>query len=51
MRVSEVNFRDLRFLYDVSFMHGRETPPLSGSVSVSADRRIVQMKMDDRIQR
>lgn len=49
--VSEVNFRDLRFFYDVSFMHGREAPPLSGSVGVNADRRVVQMTMDDRIQR
>ena len=49
--VSEVTFRDLRFMYDVSFMHGRETPPLSGIVAVNGDRKIVRMEMDGRTQR
>lgn len=49
--VSEVTFRDLRFMYDVSFMHGRESPPLSGTVAVDKDRHIVRMEMDGRPQR
>ncbi len=49
--ISEVSFRDLRFMYDVSFMHGREAPPLMGKVSVNGDRKIVRMEMDGREQK
>lgn len=49
--ISEVSFRDLRFMYDVSFLHGRESPPLTGTVLVNGDRQIVEMRMDDRIQK
>lgn len=45
-----VTFRDLRFLYDTSFVSGRETPPLSGSVFINDDRRVVRMQMDGRTQ-
>jgi len=48
--VSEVTFRDLRFLYDVPFLHGREMSPLSGTVDVNMNRKVVAMEMDDRIQ-
>ncbi len=44
--ISEVSFRDLRFLYDVSIMHGRESPPLSGTVLVKGDRQVLRMSMD-----
>jgi inner membrane protein len=43
-----VTFRDLRFMYDVSFLKGRRDPPLSGSVYVDADRRVICMEMDGR---
>jgi inner membrane protein len=48
-----VTFRDLRFMYDSSFMHGRDNPddpPLSGAVTVNAAHRITRMEMDGRIQ-
>ena len=46
-----VTFRDLRFMYDTSFTSGREDPPLSGTVTLNADRRITRMEMDGHIQR
>ena len=49
--ISEVTFRDLRFMYDASFLHGRETTPLSGTVYVNQDRRIVSTEFDGRLQR
>jgi inner membrane protein len=49
--LSTVTFRDLRFMYDVSFMRGREDPPLSGAAFVNDDRRVVRMEMDGHIQR
>jgi inner membrane protein len=45
-----VSFRDLRFFYDTPFISGREKTPLSGTVDVNAERRVVRMEMDDRIQ-
>ncbi|HZY61618.1 MAG TPA: metal-dependent hydrolase, partial [Edaphobacter sp.] len=33
---TEVNFSDLRFMYDTPFTHSRENPPLSGKVTVDA---------------
>jgi inner membrane protein len=49
--LTTVSFRDLRFLYDTPFFSGREKTPLSGTVYVNTDRRIVRMEMDGRIQR
>lgn len=49
--ISEVTFRDLRFLYDVSFLHGRDSPPLMGTAYVNQDRKIVRMEMDGRAQK
>ena len=46
-----VTFRDLRFMYDAPLMRGRESPPLSGIVSVNDDRRVVRMEMDGHVQR
>lgn len=48
-----VTFRDLRFIYDAPLISGRqnpETPPLSGSVTFNADRRIIRMEMDGHVQ-
>ena len=45
-----VLFRDLRFLYDTSLIHGREDPPLSGSVLVTPQHRVIEMKLGDRVQ-
>jgi inner membrane protein len=46
-----VTFRDLRFMYDVSFMRGREDPPIAGAAYVDGDRRVVRMEMDGKVQR
>jgi inner membrane protein len=48
--LTTVTFRDLRFLYDTPLLTIRKDPPLSGTVSLDADRRVVQMEMDDHIQ-
>jgi inner membrane protein len=48
--LTTVTFRDLRFFYDTPFFAGREKPPLSGAVYLNADRRIVRMEMDGRVQ-
>lgn len=50
-----VRFRDLRFMYDTfltrGLANGRDHPPLSGEVRVDADRRVVAMEMDRRVQK
>jgi inner membrane protein len=46
-----VRFMDLRFLYDTPMMQGRSDPPLSGTVYVDADRRVVRMELSGRVQR
>jgi inner membrane protein len=48
--LTTVTFRDLRFMYDTSFMSGRERPPLSGDVILNGDRRVIRMEMDGHIQ-
>jgi inner membrane protein len=48
--ITAVSFRDLRFLYDTPFFSGREKTPLSGTVYVNADRRVVRMEINGRIQ-
>ena len=49
--LTTVTFRDLRFLYDVPLMAGRTKAPLSGSVTLNEDRKVVRMEMDGRAQR
>jgi inner membrane protein len=48
--LTTVTFRDLRFIYDASFLSGRKNPPLSGAVVLNSDRRVVRMEMDGHIQ-
>jgi inner membrane protein len=48
--LTTVTFRDLRFFYDTPFLAGGGDPPLSGAVSLNADRRIVRMELNNRIQ-
>jgi inner membrane protein len=48
--LTTVTFRDLRFLYDTPLFRGREKTPLSGMVYVNADRRVVRMEMDGKVQ-
>jgi inner membrane protein len=52
--ITTVTFRDLRFIYDTPFTQGREDPedpPLSGAVTLDANRRVTRMEMDGHIQR
>ncbi|HEX4651656.1 MAG TPA: metal-dependent hydrolase [Granulicella sp.] len=55
--VATVSFRDLRFGYDTFLVHAdandrtAEQFPLSGTVLVGPDRRVIEMKMDGRVQR
>jgi inner membrane protein len=46
-----VNFRDLRFMYDTSLMHGRSNPPLSATVYIDAGGHVARMQMGGRVQR
>ena len=48
--LTTVTFRDLRFMYDVPFLKGRETPPLSGAVTINDDRKIVRMELNGKPQ-
>jgi len=48
--LTTVTFRDLRFFYDTPFFAGRSKTPISGTVYVNADRRVVRMEMDGRVQ-
>jgi inner membrane protein len=53
--LTEVTFSDARFMFDISMLHGRKTPPLSAQVTLDmaakeADR-IVEMKMSGREQK
>ena len=49
--LTTVSFRDLRFVYDTPLFAGRQKTPLSGTVYVNADRRVVRMEMDGRVQK
>jgi inner membrane protein len=46
-----VTFRDLRFMYDTTFLPGRQNPPLSGTVYLNDDRRVVRMEMNGHVQK
>ncbi len=46
-----VTFRDLRFQYETFLNRGIGHPPLSGTVLVDADRRVVGTEMDGRAQK
>jgi inner membrane protein len=46
-----VDLRDLRFLYDTPLLHLSGRPPLSGTVFLDQDHRVVGMEMDGRMQR
>ena len=46
-----VTFKDLRFMYDVSFLKGRQNPPISGTVYLDADRRVVAMELGGKPQK
>lgn len=49
--LTEVTFRDARFMYDTFLIRGRQHPPLGGTVYLNGERRIVAMEMNGRAQR
>jgi inner membrane protein len=49
--LTEVTFRDARFLYDTMLLRGRQHPPLGGVVYLDEERRVKEMEMDGRVQR
>ena len=46
-----VTFRDLRFPEDTPLIGKRNGPPLSGSVKLTDDRRVISMELNGRVQR
>jgi inner membrane protein len=46
-----VTFRDLRFMYDTAFLNGRRNPPISGTVYLNQDRRVIGMEMNGKPQK
>ena len=44
--LTTVTFKDLRFLYDVPFLKGRQTAPLQGAVTIDSNRKVVQMELN-----
>ena len=46
--LSTVTFRDMRFLYDTVFLKGRSSAPLTATVTLDADRKVVRMEMNGR---
>lgn len=52
--LTEITFGDARFMYDVSVMHGKEKPPIAGTVlldgSAPQGEQVVEMRMNSRLQ-
>ncbi|MDE3104621.1 MAG: metal-dependent hydrolase [Acidobacteriota bacterium] len=48
--LTPVTFTDLRFMYDVPFLPGRDTPPLQGMVLINADHRVARMELNHHVQ-
>lgn len=48
---TRVQFRDMRFAYDVLFLHGHRKTPLSGTVLIAPNGSVDEMKMSDRVQK
>ena len=50
-RDAMVHFQDLRFAYNVLFMHGQTDNPLGGTVVVAPHGKVEAMRMGDRVQK
>ncbi len=48
--LTEVTFRDARFLYDTFLMRGRQHPPIGGVVYLDGERRVAGMELNGRVQ-
>ncbi len=49
--LTEVTFRDARFMYDTFLMRGRQHPPIGGVVYLDEERRVKEMEMSGQTQR
>jgi inner membrane protein len=50
-RYTQVHFEDLRFAYDVLFLHGRRDNPLSGTVIIAPNGQVDEMRMSGQVQK
>ena len=48
---TQVHFEDLRFAYDVLFLHGRRANPLGGTVFIAPSGEVDEMRMNGRKQK
>lgn len=48
---TQVYFEDLRFAYNVLFLHGRRDNPLSGTVTIAPNGEVDEMRMNGHIQK
>jgi inner membrane protein len=48
---TQVRFQDLRFAYNVLFLHGRENNPLGGTVLIAPNGTVDEMRMGNRVQK
>lgn len=48
---TQVHFEDLRFTYDVLFLHGRRDNPLGGTVTIAPNGAVDEMRMNGRVQK
>jgi inner membrane protein len=50
-RYTQVHFEDLRFAYNVLFLHGRHDNPLGGTVTIGPNGKVDELRMNGRIQK
>jgi inner membrane protein len=48
---TQVRFEDLRFAYNVLFLHGRRDNPLGGTVTIAPNGEVDEMRMNGRLQK
>lgn len=48
---TQVRFLDLRFAYNVLFLHGRKDNPLGGTVTIAPNGEVDQMQMNGQLQK
>ncbi|MHB1938298.1 MAG: metal-dependent hydrolase [Acidobacteriaceae bacterium] len=48
---SQIRFEDLRFAYNVLFLHGRRDNPLGGTVTIAPNGEVDEMRMNGRVQK
>ncbi len=48
---SQIRFEDLRFAYNVLFLHGRRNNPLGGMVTIAPNGEVDEMRMNGQVQK